>query len=92
LLEIVVGHDARRGKVPDTGDLDARGVQRLVRVTGVRVGDFDDLAAGVGAARLAHKVRTFRLMALRTLNRGRQLQFPVCRPSAARLTARRLPL
>ena len=41
--------------------------------------------------RLACKVRPLRLVALRTLHRRHRVQFPVCRPAAARLTARCFP-
>jgi hypothetical protein len=63
-----------------------------VIVTGVFVADFDDLTAVIHAAMAAGKMRALGLMALGTFDGRDRVQFPVRRSTAARFTARRLPL
>jgi hypothetical protein len=63
-----------------------------VIVTGVFVADLDDLTAIIRAAMTAHEVRALGLVTLGTLNNGYRVEFPVRRTTAARFTARRLPL
>lgn len=61
-------------------------------VAGVLFFRSDDQAAVVESAIRADEVRPFRLMALRALDHRHGLELPVCRPAAARLRARGLPL
>jgi hypothetical protein len=74
-------------------NLGPREVQLLVViVTGVFVANLDDLTTVIRTAMTAHEMRTLGLMALRTLDGRDRIEFPVRRPTAARLTARCLPL
>jgi hypothetical protein len=63
-----------------------------VIVTGVFVADLDDLTAIIRAAMPAHKVRALRLVTLGALDGCDRAELPVRRTTAARFTARRLPL
>jgi len=84
--------------MPHAGNLysgqDASGKLRIliVIVTGVLVADLDDLTTIVCAAMTAHEVRALGLMTLGALHRRDRVQLPVRRTTAARFTARRLPL
>ena len=91
MLEIVVGYNPFGRIMPDAGDPDS-GQGLFVIVTGVFVADLDDLTAIIGSAMTAHKVRTLRLVTLVALHGRYRVQLPVCRTTAARFTARRLPL
>jgi hypothetical protein len=63
-----------------------------VIVTGVFVADFDDLTAIIRAAMTAHEMRALGLVTLGTLDGRHRIELPVRRTTAARFTARRLPL
>jgi hypothetical protein len=63
-----------------------------VIVTGVFVADLDDLTAIIRAAMTAYEVRTLRLVTLGAFHDRNRVQLPVRRTTAARFTARRLPL
>jgi hypothetical protein len=91
LLEIVVRHHARRRVVSNPDDFDP-GQNLVVVVTGVFVADLYDLATIIRSAMTAHKMRTLGLMTLVALDGRNRTQFPISRPTAARFTARRLPL
>ncbi len=77
--------------MPDADDLDP-GQDLFVIVTGVFVADLNDLTAVVSTAMSAQKVRALRLMALVAFHGRDRVQLPVCRTTAARFTARCLPL
>ena len=77
--------------MPDADDL-YPGQGLSVIVTGVFVADLDDLTAIIRAAMSAHKVRSFRLVTLGALDGRNRVELPVRRTTAARFTARRLPL
>jgi hypothetical protein len=62
-----------------------------VVVTGVFVANFDDLTTVIRAAIGAREMRALGLMTLTALDARDRVQFPVCRTTTARLTARRLP-
>gem|GEM_PF-5288070 len=61
-------------------------------VTGVFVADFDDLTAVVRSAMTAHEMRALGLVTLGAFHGRYRVQLPVRRTTAARFTARRLPL
>jgi hypothetical protein len=63
-----------------------------VIVTGVFVADFNDLTAIIRAAMTAREMRTLRLVTLGAFHDRNRVQLPVRRTTAARFTARRLPL
>jgi hypothetical protein len=63
-----------------------------VIVTGVFVADFDDLTAIIRAAMSTREVRALRLVTLGAFHDRNRVQLPVRRTTAARFTARRLPL
>jgi hypothetical protein len=63
-----------------------------VIVTGVFVADLDDLTAIIRSAMTAREVRALRFVTLGAFHDRNRVQLPVRRTTAARLTARRLPL
>jgi len=77
--------------MPEADDL-YPGQGLFVIVTGVFVADLDDLTAIIRAAVSARKVRALRLVTLGTLDGCNRVELPVRRTTAARFTARRLPL
>jgi hypothetical protein len=80
--------------MPDADDLypGHEAYRLFVIVTGVFVADFDDLTAIIRTAMTAREVRTLGLVTLGAFHDRNRVQLPVRRPTAARFTARRLPL
>jgi len=80
--------------VPDADDLypGQEAYRLFVIVTGVLIADLDDLTAIIRAAMTAHEVRALGLMTLGAFHGRDRVQLPVRRTTAARFTARRLPL
>lgn len=90
-LEVVIRHHTLGREVSDAGNSDAR--QSLgVIVTGMFVADLYDLATVIHPAMTAYEVRALGLMTLVAFHGRDRAQFPICRSTAARFTARRLPL
>jgi len=79
--------------MPDADDAyPGQGRALIVIVTGVFVADFDDLTTVIRSAMTAHEVRALRLVTLGALDGRNRAELPVRRTTAARLTARCLPL
>jgi hypothetical protein len=80
--------------MPDADDLypGHEAYRLFVIVTGVFVADFDDLTAIIRTAMTAREVRTLGLVTLGAFHDRNRVQLPVRRTTAARFTARRLPL